>query len=243
MKLGLSLSVNSVSGAKSEPLTDLNDIAGLQLWYKNLNGLSTVAGETDYNNFVTGDVMQWQSQVGSNLLHNDQNYNRPQWSESKMACDFKGSKHFDFTNQISNSGDFTFTFSIRFDSVSVANGILGGTSHNMFELEDEHTFQFRAGGTAQLELVSTSEIVINRWYEVALRRNSGTVDVMVNGVGIVNEQWDTGTDSDTIELDHVGGWNGGGVSELDGYIRDMAYYNVALNDLQIKNIFGLYGSY
>ena len=86
LKLGLNLGSPKPTGSAAFAPTD---ISSLQLWYKNLAGLENQDGETDPDDFVNTDKITWQSQVGSNLLDNAQNWNKPLWNNGKMAVNIK----------------------------------------------------------------------------------------------------------------------------------------------------------
>jgi len=239
LKQSLSLSSCKGLGGEFEP-TDINS---LQLWYKNLLGMENVAGDTDADDFVTGDLIKWQSQVGSNLLYNDQNWNRPLWGETKMAININGNRFYELDTNLTISGDFTMCFSIRFENTPATDGILGSGNTNLFEAEDNNTFAFRAGGTSEISITHASKTLSPYvWYTIILTRESGTVSVYVDGGSITNTLWGTGTDSDTLTVETIGSWNGDN-HNLDGFIRDISYFNEAITSSERSNMIAYINNY
>ena len=235
--LGLS-SIKSASG-DFEP----TDISSLQLWYKHLAGLENADGETDPDDFINTDKMKWQSQVGSNLLDNDQNWNKPLWNISKMSVDINDNKFFEFTSSLSLASDFSFCFSIQLKATPNDDGLLGSGSTNMFEIQDNNTFGVRAGGATEVTITHASEtLAADNWYTIILTRASGTVSVYVDGGGITNTLWGTATDSDTFAVDTVGSWNND-ASNLNGYIRDLSHFNAALSSSERANMIAYINNY
>ena len=235
--LGLS-SIKSASG-DFEP----TDISSLQLWYKHLAGLENYDGETDPNDFINTDKIKWQSQVGDNLLDNDQNWNRPLWNIGKMSVDINDNKFYEFTSSLSLASDFSFCFSVQVKATPNQDGLLGSGSTNMFEIEDNNTFAFRAGGATEVTITHASEtLAADNWYTIIITRASGTLSLYVDGGGITNTLWGTATDSDTFAVDTVGSWNND-AANLNGYIRDLSHFNAELSSSERANMIAYINNY
>mgnify|MGYP003147215262 CR=1 FL=1 len=238
LKLGQSL-VSLNRGGSFEP----TNISSLQLWYKNLEGLENQDGETDPDDFINTDKVSWQTQVGSNLLDNAQNWNKPLWNTGKMATNINANKFFELTTPLSIAADFSFVFSVYTNATPNQDGLLGKANLNVFEIEDNNTFAFRAGGATEISITSGSETLsYNQWYTIVLTRDSGTVTVYVDGSGLDDVEWGSGTDSDTFEVETVGSWNGD-AQNLNGFIRHLTYFNAALTDKERGNMIDYINNY
>tara|TARA_R110002020_G_scaffold13094_2_gene47294 strand:- start:1276 stop:2007 length:732 start_codon:yes stop_codon:yes gene_type:complete len=240
LKQALSLSSTKLlAGGDFEP----TDISSLQLWYKNLAGMENQDGETDPNDFIDSDKITWQSQVGSNLLDNDQNWNKPAWSSGQMAINIAHSKFYEFTTPLSLTADFSFCFSVRLVAIPYEDGLLGEGSSNMLEIQSASTFAFRADGTPEHTITHASEtIAADKWYTIIVTRESGTLSIYVDGGGITNTLWGTATDTDTFAVETVGSWNND-AQNLNGYIRDLSYFNAALSSSEIANMIAYINNY
>jgi len=233
LKLGLNLGSPKPTGSAAFAPTD---ISSLQLWYKNLAGLENQDGETDPDDFVNTDKITWQSQVGSNLLDNAQNWNKPLWNNGKMAVNINDNKFYEFTTPLSAAADFSFVFSVYTIATPNQDGLLGKSNQNVFEIEDDNTFAFRAGGTAELSITNGSNTLsYDKWYTIILTRASGTVTVTVDGDGLDSVVWGSGTDSDTFEAETVGSWNDD-AQNLNGLIRHLTYFNTALTATELSDM-------
>ena len=202
-------------------------ISSLNLWYQNLQGLENQVGVTDPALFVDSDVIKWQSQLGSNLLYNDQNWNRPLWNTAKQAVDINGDKYYEFTTNLTIPADFSLCISVQFKNTPLTDGFYGSSNTNMFEATDANTFKFRAGGVTEISFTNAYTLIPDNWYTVILQRSSGVVSVYVDAGNNSIIDWGSGTDADTLTIETVGSWNGDNAN-LDGYIRDLSYFTQAL---------------
>ena len=202
-------------------------ISSLNLWYQNLQGLENQVGVTDPALFVDSDVIKWQSQLGSNLLYNDQNWNRPLWNTAKQAVDINGDKYYEFTTNLTIPADFSLCISVQFKNTPSTDGFYGSSNTNMFEATDANTFKFRAGGVTEISFTNAYTLIPDNWYTVILQRSSGVVSVYVDAGNNSIIDWGSGTDADTLTIETVGSWNGDNAN-LDGYIRDLSYFTQAL---------------
>ena len=219
------------------------DIKNISLWYKHLLGLENTTGETDPSKFAASDKIKWQSQVGSNLLYNDQNWNRPIWNTNKLSVDIAGDKYYELTTSLVIPADFSLCISVQFKNVPSSDGLYGSGNTNMFEATNANTFNFRAGGLEQISFTNASQtLVADNWYTVILQRDAGTVAVYVDAGDNNIISWGTGTDADTLTIDTVGSWNGDNAN-LDGYIRDLSYFTRSLTSTERQNMVSYINNY
>lgn len=217
---------------------DPSSIDSLQLWYKYRTGLETIDGKTDVTTFADLDtLLNWEDQVNSNHAINSQNWNRPKWNLLNQSCAFLNSKHWDFTSPFTVTGDFTFSYRLKFTGL-VLEGLLGSDNANYFELTDPNTFTADIGGWATDNVfVDTSTIVQGAWYTVHFVRESGVIYVYVDGGANNDKMWGgVGlTDNDPFTVAGIGSW-GDGSQELSGIIKDFSYFNTALTTAERANM-------
>ena len=239
LKQGLSLSSAQNAGGDFNP----DNISSLSLWYKHLEGLENESGETDPALFVGTDKIKWNSQLGDNLLWNDQNWNKPNWNVLKLSVDIAGSKFYEVTTPLVIPADFSLCISVKFKSTPSTDGFYGSGTTNKFEATDANTFTFRAGGSTEISFTSAEQtLVANTWYTVILQRTSGVLSVFVDAGDNNIIAWGTGTDSDSLTIGTIGSW-GGDTFNLDGYIRDLSYFTEPLTSSERTSMVAYINNY
>ena len=207
---------------------DPTSLPSMALWYQHLQKLENQDGVTDTSLFIDTDKIKWESQVSSNLLYNDENWNRPIWNIAKKSVDIDGDKYYELASSLVITADFSLCMSVQFKNTPSQDGMYGSGNTNMFEATDANTFTFRAGGVDEITFTSATQTLVNNtWYTVILQRISGVVSVYVDAGDNNIIEWGTGTDTDTLTIDTIGSWNGD-FANLDGYIRDISYFTEGL---------------
>lgn len=123
------------------------------------------------------------------------------------------------------SGDFTIETWVKFNSTGVVRGIastgtVGGTSNWQLSVQATNLVHFFYNGTTAgtNSISSTTAIVPNTWYHIAVTRQSEIVRMYINGIfestvtsGIINY-------SDTSQV-YIGAVRGGG-SSINGHLDE-----------------------
>ena len=222
---------------------DPTSLPSMALWYQHLQKLENQDGVTDTSLFIDTDKIKWESQVSSNLLYNDENWNRPIWNIAKQSVDIDGTKYYELASSLVITADFSLCMSVQFKNTPSQDGMYGSGSTNMFEATDANTFTFRAGGVDEITFTSATQTLVNNtWYTVILQRISGVVSVYVDAGDNNIIEWGTGTDTDTLTIDTIGSWNGD-FSNLDGYIRDISYFTEGLTMSERQNMVAYINNY
>ena len=218
-------------------------IPSLSLWYRHLLGLENEAGVTDPALFIDTDKIKWESQLGSNLLWNDENWNKPIWNIAKQSVDIDGDKYYELATPLSIAADFSLCMSVQFKNTPSTDGFYGSGSTNMFEATDANTFAFRAGGSEEITFTSLEQtLAADTWYTVILQRDSGVVSVFVDAGDNNIIAWGTGADSDALDIETIGSWNTDNAN-LDGYIRDLSYFTTALTTTERQQMVAYINNY
>jgi len=210
-------------------------ISSLNLWYQHLEGLQNQVGVTDPTLFIDSDLITWESQIGSNLLYNDENWNKVLWSTAKQSVDINNDRYYEVTTTLTIPTDFTLCISVQFKNIPNQDGLYGSQNLNIFEAADANTFKFRAGGTSELSFTNAYTLIPDNWYTVILQRDAGVVSVYVDAGNNSIIDWGSGTDADTMTINTIGSWNGD-AQNLDGYIRDLSYFTQALTSIERQSM-------
>ena len=222
---------------------DPTSLPSMALWYQHLQKLENQDGVTDTSLFIDTDKIKWESQVSSNLLYNDENWNRPIWNIAKQSVDIDGDKYYELASSLVITADFSLCMSVQFKNTPSQDGMYGSDNYNMFEATDANTFTFRAGGVDEITFTSATQTLVNNtWYTVILQRISGVVSVYVDAGDNNIIEWGTGTDTDTLTIDTIGSWNGD-AANLDGYIRDISYFTEGLTMSERQHIVAYINNY
>lgn len=207
-----------------------SNISSIQAWWRFQTGLETTGGETDYTKFLDLDtLLSWDDQVGTNHCKNDQNWQRPKWNLANTACNFLDAKHWDFTNQITIGGDFTWSFRFKLNGIA-SEGFMGQNNTNFLEITDANTFTMDVGGaTPDNTFVDVSEIEIDTWYTLHITRRGSDLKLYIDGGAFSDKQWgETQSDGDTFTIDGIGSW-GEGTNEFNGLMKDVSYFSEELS--------------
>lgn len=207
-----------------------SSISSIQAWWRFQTGLETTGGETDYTRFLDLDtLLSWDDQIGTNHCVNTQNWQRPKWNLASTACNFLGTKHWDLTSQIVITGDFTWSFRFKLNSIA-SEGFLGQNNTNFLEITDANTFTMDVGGaTPDNVFADASEIVAGVWYTLHITRRGSDLKLYIDGGAYSDKQWgETQIDRDTFTIDGLGSW-GEGTNEFSGLMKDVSYFNEELS--------------
>lgn len=152
-----------------------------------------------------------------------------------ISCGSVGDTYFDL-----GTNDFSFSFWLKLDSLDASYfGVFGmsqsGTGYNAY-LARNGKFAFYNAPTLHPNL--TAALALNQWYHVAYVRNSGTLQVFVNGTGGLTPSVGSLT-FDSASSFRIGDDNNPSLPPIDGLIDEFALWkNHALTATEISNLRG-----
>ena len=138
------------------------------------------------------------------------------------------------------TNDFSFSFWLKLDSLDASYfGVFGmsqsATGYNAY-LARNGKFAFYNAPTLSSNL--SSALALNQWYHVAYVRNSGTLQVFVNGTGGLTPSVGSLT-FDSASSFRIGDDNNPSLPPIDGLIDECALWkNHALTTSEISNLRG-----
>lgn len=229
--LGLGNSI--ISGVALEDAFSLDQISGLQVWYK-----------FDTNITLNGsNVSEWgdNSSNGNNLR---------QATASRQPAYNSGNIHFDETDDrmemgteltLTTASGFTILAVISTDSTSVANQTLfsgGGVNGKNFFRYDSTLWRFRPESGSASQATITHALTNEEKFLLTVigSESSGTLNFAVrdNGAAIGNANCPVAAGSDTFKLDRIADHNT--TNQLwDGKISEFVVYNTNLTGDDLTN--------
>ena len=202
-------------------------------WVKKGTGIKNSEGEPAEN----GDrISAWEQEPitgeaadRTRKLEMADEADQPVYNAAYDAVNFEGSRHLDFSTNITDAedGDFTWAIRVLFNELEEGvNTLLGGSTTNYFELTNASKFKLKITGSGNEQWEDTEEPLSgSRWYSIMLVRCANQIKIYIDdgGTDFTNSDYDS--DEEVEENDDVAvstvGTRTGGINELNGQVREI----------------------